>query len=40
MAVRRAVVAKEDAEERGERAGLLSRAVAGVPELVGVQIGR
>jgi glycine/D-amino acid oxidase-like deaminating enzyme len=38
--VRRAMVRKERFEEQGRRADPLTRAIAGLPELIGVQIGR
>ena len=38
--VRRAVLRKEAAEERGERAYPLTRFVAGLPERIGIHIGR
>jgi len=38
--VRRAMVRKERLERDGRRADPLTRAIAGVPELIGVQIGR
>jgi glycine/D-amino acid oxidase-like deaminating enzyme len=38
--VRRAVVRKERAEEQGRRADAVTRAVAGLPELLGIHIGR
>jgi glycine/D-amino acid oxidase-like deaminating enzyme len=38
--VRRSVLRREAAEERGERADPLTRAVAGLPERLGIHIGR
>jgi glycine/D-amino acid oxidase-like deaminating enzyme len=38
--IRRALLRKESAEERGERAGALTRLVAGIPERVGIHVGR
>jgi glycine/D-amino acid oxidase-like deaminating enzyme len=38
--IRRALLRKESAEESGERAGLLTRLVAGIPERVGIHVGR
>jgi len=38
--IRRALLRKEAAEEEGRRAGPLTRLVAALPELAGVQIGR
>jgi glycine/D-amino acid oxidase-like deaminating enzyme len=38
--IRRALLRKESAEERGERPGPLTRMVAGIPERVGIHIGR
>jgi glycine/D-amino acid oxidase-like deaminating enzyme len=38
--VRRALVRKERLEERGRRAGVLTRAIAGLPERLGIHIGR
>ena len=39
-AIRAGLVAKEAAEERGDTADLLSRAVAAIPERIGFHIGR
>jgi hypothetical protein len=38
--VRRALVRKERFEEQGRRADPLSRAIAGLPERIGIHIGR
>jgi hypothetical protein len=38
--IRRALLRKESAEERGERPGPLARLVAGIPERIGIHIGR
>jgi len=38
--VRRAMIRKESCEEQGRAGGPLTRAIAGLPELIGVQIGR
>ena len=38
--IRRAIMRKEEAMERGERPGALTRAVAGIPERIGIHIGR
>ena len=38
--IRRAILRKETAEEHGERAGPLTRFVAGIPERIGIHIGR
>ena len=38
--VRRALIRKEDAEERGRRADPVSRLVAGIPERIGIHVGR
>ncbi len=38
--VRRAMIHKEALEQEGRRANPLTRAVAGLPELIGVKIGR
>ncbi|MGZ4441518.1 MAG: FAD-dependent oxidoreductase [Gaiellaceae bacterium] len=38
-AVRRAILAVEDADEQGRRAGLLARGVAALPRILGLRIG-
>jgi glycine/D-amino acid oxidase-like deaminating enzyme len=38
--VRRALVRREDLEERGQRPGALTRFVAGLPERIGIHVGR
>jgi glycine/D-amino acid oxidase-like deaminating enzyme len=38
--IRRALLRKESAEERGEQAGPMTRFVAGIPERVGIHVGR
>ncbi len=38
--IRRAILRKETAEENGERAGPLTRFVAGIPARIGIHIGR
>ncbi len=38
--IRAAILRKEEAEERGERAGALTRAVARIPERIGIHVGR
>ena len=38
--IRRALLRKEEALERGQRPGVLTRAVAGIPERIGIHIGR
>ncbi len=38
--VRRAMIRREHFEERGERAGPLTRFVAGLPERIGIHVGR
>lgn len=38
--IRRALLAKESAEERGRRPGRLSSLVAGIPERIGIHVGR
>jgi len=38
--VRRAIIRKETAEEQGRRPGAISRIVSGIPELIGIHIGR
>ena len=38
--VRRAMISKEAAEENGDRPNPLARFVAGIPDLIGVQVGR
>ncbi|MDX6583946.1 MAG: hypothetical protein QOI10_3130 [Solirubrobacterales bacterium] len=38
--IRRAILRREEALERGERPGPLTRAVAGIPERIGIHIGR
>ena len=39
-AIRRALIAKEEAEQRGERPGAISSRVANLPERIGFHIGR
>lgn len=38
--IRRAILRKEDAEEQGRNPGPLTRAVSGIPERVGIHVGR
>ena len=38
--VRAAILRKEESEERGRRAGPLTRAVAGIPKRIGIHVGR
>jgi glycine/D-amino acid oxidase-like deaminating enzyme len=38
--IRRAILRKEEALERGERPGAFTRLVAGIPERIGIHIGR
>ncbi len=38
--IRRAIVRKEEALEQDRRPGLLTRAVAGIPERIGIHVGR
>ena len=38
--IRNAILRKEEALERGERPGPITRAVAGIPERLGIHIGR
>ena len=38
--IRRALLRREAAEERGEAADPLTRIVASIPEMVGIQVGR
>jgi hypothetical protein len=38
--VRRALIRRERFEEQGERAGPLTRFVAGLPERIGIHVGR
>jgi glycine/D-amino acid oxidase-like deaminating enzyme len=38
--IRRAILRKEEAHERGDRPGPLTRLVAGIPERIGIHIGR
>ena len=38
--IRRAILRKEEALERDERPGPLTRLVAGIPERIGIHIGR
>jgi hypothetical protein len=38
--IRAAILRKEEAEVRGERAGPVTRAVAGIPERIGIHVGR
>lgn len=38
--IRRAIMRKEEAQDRGERPGRLTRVVAGVPERVGIHVSR
>jgi glycine/D-amino acid oxidase-like deaminating enzyme len=38
--IRRAILRQEEAQERGERPGPITRLVAGIPERIGIHIGR
>jgi hypothetical protein len=38
--IRRALLRRERAIQRGERPGAVTRAVAGIPERIGIHVGR
>ena len=38
--IRAAILRKEEAEEGGRKAGALTRAIAGIPERIGIHVGR
>jgi hypothetical protein len=38
--IRRALLRKESLEEQGRRPGPITRAIAGIPERIGIHVGR